>query len=77
MPSLRSKAIVMDTIVETRQGALRGGIIEGIHAFKGVPFAVQDREFGHFESVISLSLHPPCAWIRTKSGLRQSAAPAP
>jgi para-nitrobenzyl esterase len=29
----------VDTIVQTRQGALRGAIVNGVHTFKGVPFA--------------------------------------
>jgi para-nitrobenzyl esterase len=29
----------VDTIVQTRQGAVRGAIVNGVHTFKGVPFA--------------------------------------
>jgi para-nitrobenzyl esterase len=29
----------MDAVVKTRQGALRGRIVDGVHTFKGIPFA--------------------------------------
>ncbi len=29
----------MDTIVQTRRGAVKGAVIDGVHIFKGVPFA--------------------------------------
>lgn len=31
--------IVADTVVQTRYGAVRGSVVDGIHTFKGIPYA--------------------------------------
>jgi carboxylesterase type B len=61
----------MDAIVQTRQGALRGTIMNGVHTFKGVPFAAPP--IGHNR------LRPPQpvdAWSGVRDALVFGAKPS-